>query len=153
MLQRIGLCVLAVVALGAEAPAQNDLKVTLLGEETKLIEAIKQKDKATLRQMLAEQVLSITAKRGRQTARETIRDLENMTFDSFHLSDANAIAVAPDVAILTYKYTWTGSDAGQDAETTTAYATAVWKRRDRKWRSIFYQETPVTEKETSETAR
>jgi hypothetical protein len=47
------------------------------------------------------------------------------------------------VAILTYRFSWTGGDPGQAPATTTVYATSVWRLRGGKWQSVFYQETPI----------
>jgi ketosteroid isomerase-like protein len=108
----------------------------------KLIDAINKKDKPALRNLLAEEAMSITAVRGRQMKGDVVASLEKLSFTDYKISDVKTIRVSEDVAILSYNFSWTGGVTGQPAKTTTAYATSVWKRDDNNWRSVFYQETP-----------
>ena len=141
---RVGLCMLALVMLAVDAAAQDKLQDTLLAEEKKLIDAINNKqDKAAIRELLADQSMSITASRGRQTTAETVAGLEKISFSDYKISDVKVIAVSPDVAILTYNFSSTGGITGQPATPTTAYATSVWRKRDGQWRSVSHQETPM----------
>jgi len=143
MLPRIGLCLLTILMLRVDAAAQDNLRDALLAQERNLIDAINKKDKAAIAVLLADEAMSITS-RGRQTTAEIIADLENLSFTDYTISEVKTIAVSRDAAILTYRFSWTGSVAGQPAATTTVYAASVWKQRDGKWRSVFYQETPLT---------
>lgn len=144
MLPRVGLCLFAIAIFGADAAAQDKLRDTLLTQEKKLIDAINNKDKAAIGELLANEVMSITSSRGRQSKTEIAASLENISFTDYKISDAKTIAVSQDVAILTYKFSWTGGVTGQPATTTSAYATSVWRERDGRWRSVFYQETPLS---------
>jgi hypothetical protein len=142
MLVRISLCLLAVLSIGMSAAAQDKLQDSLLAQERKLIDAVNRKDKAAISELLADEAMSITS-RGKQTTRDIIQSLEKLSFSKHQISDAKAIPVSPDVAILTYKFSLTGGVTGQTPATTNVYATSVWRQRDGKWRSVFYQETPV----------
>jgi uncharacterized protein (TIGR02246 family) len=139
------LCLLAIGMPAIDATAQESkLQEALLAEETKLIRAIKMKDKAAIAEMLADETTSITITRGRQTTTsEIVAGLEKISFSDYKISEPKAISVTADVAILTYKFSWTGGATGQEPTTTTVYATSVWRKRDGQWRSIFYQETPI----------
>jgi glyoxylase I family protein len=128
--------------LHVHAAAEENVQDELLAQEKKLIAAINKKDSATLRDLLADEIMSITATRGRQTKPEIVAGLERVSFTDYEISDAKTIRVTPDVAILTYNFTWTGGITGRPATTTKSFATSVWQRRDGKWRSVFYQETP-----------
>jgi hypothetical protein len=142
MLSRIGIGWLAIVMLSADAAAQDRLQEALLAQETKLIDAINKKDKAAIATLLSDEIMSVTSARGVQTSQEIIAALEKLSFSSYTISEAKAISVSPDVAILTYKFSWTDGNAGEHRATESTYATSVWKRRDGQWRSVFYQETP-----------
>jgi glyoxylase I family protein len=144
MLHRFVFCLASIAVLCVNAGAQENVQDELLAQEKKLIAAINKKDKAALRDLLADEVMSITASRGRQTKAEIIAALERISFSDYEISDAKTIRITPDVAILTYNFSWTGGVTGQPATKTNAFATSVWKRRDAKWRSVFYQETPRT---------
>jgi ketosteroid isomerase-like protein len=151
MLPRLLFCLLAFVLLSVIALAQQNaapdqkskLQDELIAQERKLIDAINKKDKAAIARMLADERMSIVASRGRQTTAEIVAGLERISFTDHKISDAKTIPVTPEVAILTYKFSWTGAAAGQTPATTIAYATSVWRKADGRWRSVFYQETPA----------
>ncbi|MCI0333178.1 MAG: nuclear transport factor 2 family protein [Planctomycetes bacterium] len=143
MVPRVVYCLLTIVMLVAVASAQDKLQETLLAQEKLLIDAINNKDKAAIRELLAGEAMSITASRGLQTTAEIVAGLEKISFTNYKITDVKTVSVSPDVAILTYKFSWTGGVTGQPATTTTAYATSVWKQRHGKWSSVFYQETPI----------
>jgi ketosteroid isomerase-like protein len=141
------LCLLAIGLLTIDTAAQESkLQDALLAQEAKLIRSIKMKDKAAIAELLADEAISITASRGRQTANEIVAGLEDISFTDYKISEPKTISVSPDVAILTYKFSWTGGVTGQTPTTTTAYATSMWRQRGGQWRSVLYQETPVIER-------
>jgi ketosteroid isomerase-like protein len=147
MLRSIFLCVLTIGLLTIEAAAQErKLQDALLAQETKLIQAINMKDRTVIAELLADEAMSISASRGRQTGNDIVASLEKISFTDYKISEPKTISVSPDVAILTYKFSWTGGVTGQTPTTTTAYATSVWRQRDGRWRSVFYQETPAVER-------
>jgi ketosteroid isomerase-like protein len=136
---------LAGEAVGQRPASPADLQEALLAQETKLIEAINKKDKASITALLANEAMSITS-RGRQTTQQIIDALEEISFSGYQIDHPTTFSVSPEVAILTYTFSWTGESAGQAPTATRVYATSVWQRRDRKWRSVFYQETPIAAK-------
>jgi hypothetical protein len=145
MLSRFAVCPLALLLFGTNLLAQDNLQDSLLGQERRLIDAINKKDKGGISELLADERVSITS-RGKQTTADIIRSLERLSFSKYQISEPKAIPVSPDVAILTYKFSWTGGVTGQAPATTTVYASSVWRKRDGKWRSVFYQETPLAGK-------
>jgi ketosteroid isomerase-like protein len=142
MSYRFATCLLFGVMFCAPAAAQENLQDQLVAQEKKLIEAINEKDKPAIRNLLSDEAMSITASRGRQTKGDIVASLEKVSFIDYKISDVKTVRVSPDVAILSYHFTWTGGVTGQPAKTTTAYATSVWKKDGNNWRSLFYQETP-----------
>jgi ketosteroid isomerase-like protein len=129
-----------VVAQGTSS--QGQLQETLLAQETKLLNAIEAKDRPALDKLLADQVLGVTVDRGRRTTAAHIASLDSLSVKNYQISEPKAIRVSPDVAILSFKLSWT-STAGGKPTATTVYATVVWKQVDGQWRSVFYQETPI----------
>ena len=69
--------------------------------------------------------------------------LKDSTTTSYSISEAKLIPVRQDVAILSYKYTWSGVQHGKNIKNATSFATSIWSKRNGKWQSIFYQETPT----------
>ena len=51
--------------------------------------------------------------------------------------------LAPDVATLLYRVTYTSSVKGGKPETMKVLSSSVYARRDGKWWSVLYQETPI----------
>jgi uncharacterized protein (TIGR02246 family) len=51
--------------------------------------------------------------------------------------------LAPDVATLLYRVTYTSTVKGGKPETMKALSSSVYARRDGKWWSVLYQETPI----------
>ncbi|WP_197532268.1 nuclear transport factor 2 family protein [Symmachiella macrocystis] len=139
---RFAIILFAVLLSGADAPP-NPLQKTLLTQESKLIEAIKQQDQATLKMLLSEETFAVTYDGGRQTGQEILRSLEHVTITSYTVTDVKLVQVSPDVGILTYKFRWKGNHGDKKIPLTTVFATSTWALRDGEWRSVFYQETPV----------
>ena len=142
MSNHFAMCLLFGAIISAPATAQENLQDQLVAQEKKLIDAINKKDKPALRNLLADEAMSITAVRGRQLKGDIVASLEKLSFTDYKISEVKTVHVSRDVAILSYNFAWTGGVTGQAEKTTTAYATSVWKRAGNNWRSIFYQETP-----------
>jgi len=142
MFSRFGFCLLTLMVCGVEASAQEKLLDTLGAQETKLIEAIKKKDKAAISELLGSETLSITS-RGKQMNKEIIAGLEKLSITDYKITGPRAIYLSPEIAILTYTFSSTGEAAGQAPTTTRVYASSVWTKRRGNWRSVFYQETPI----------
>lgn len=126
--------------------AAQDVDKTLLAQEKKVLEAIKTKNKKVLKELLGEQAYAVTVHDGRRAADANLSFLDGVTIEEQSLSDVKAVAVSKDVAILTYVYKWKGTFKGKAHEAKPVYATSVWARREGKWKSIFYQETPIKAK-------
>jgi hypothetical protein len=125
-------------AAARESVADEKLRDALVARETTLIDAINDKDKSAISELLADEAMSITS-RGRHTTKDIIAALEEISFSDFKIIEPQAFAVGNDAAILTYTFNWTSDSS----ETTTVYATSVWKKTGRQWQSVFYQETAI----------
>lgn len=121
------------------ASAEDVLLKNLLAEETKVYEALKHKDHATLAKLLHEQYYAVLPEVGRLPL-EKVLELQT-TINSYKITDAVAIPVGQDSAILSYKFTWSGIRHGKEGENVTAFATSVWSKHDGGWHAVFYQET------------
>ena len=135
----LGIVALLVSPMQAE---ETDLLKPLLAKEVKLIKAIQAKDKELLQQMLANQEYCIEPGKGRLRTDALFNLLENTELESFTVSDAKAIPVGDRGAILSYRYSWKGTENGKPVEL-TSFATSVWEQNSGDWKSVFYQETSV----------
>ena len=147
---RIALTVAAIMLIGRAAQSQDTLQQTLLAQEKKFIEAIKQQDRPTLENMLGKEMYSITPGGGLQTRAETLRRLEGTTIASYSLDDVNCLEVGPDVGMLTYRFTSARIRDESYVPETTVLATSTWARHSDQWKAVFYQETPSRNAETDD---
>jgi hypothetical protein len=140
---RIALVAMGVMLFASDALPQDSLEKTLVTQEKKVLDAIKNKDKSALKELLSDQVYSVTVGRGRLTGEQTIRSISGneLTMTSYRIEDVKTVRVTDDVAILSYKMTWTGSENGKSVPSTTDFATATWALRDGQWKVVFYQDT------------
>ena len=51
--------------------------------------------------------------------------------------------MSPDVATLLYRVTYTATVKGGKPETMKVLSSSVYAKRDGKWWSVLYQETPI----------
>ena len=103
--------------------------------------ALKNKDHAALAELLAQQKLAVIPDLGRLPLSEVLK--LRTTMKSYSISDAKAIPLDQDNAILSYKYTWSGTrDGDKEVKNHTSFATSIWSKFDGKWRPVFYQATP-----------
>jgi hypothetical protein len=133
------------------AYAEDSFEQSLVAREIELIEAIKQQDRAALKELLGGQAFAVTTDGGRQTEPELQRSLEKCTISSYRMEDVRCVPIGPDVGILTYQYTWAGAYDGQVVPAKTVFATSTWAQRDGEWKSVFYQETPINQLQTVST--
>lgn len=129
---------------GAQASGDTSLRDTLLAHEQKIVEAIRQQDEATLKEMLSEEYFTVTPDGGRQTGTQMFQSLKGVTVSKYDFSDVKVIETSENVGILTYRFSWSGSRDGKDVPTTTTYAISIWALRGGEWKPVFYQETPAS---------
>lgn len=140
-MRRAALAVGAVLVCGPVGFAGDDLKAELLAQEKQILEAIKAKDEQTLRHLLADELLAVVDGE-RTTAAEQRQRVAGLDIRSYDLTDVKAVAASKDVGILSYVYTWEGKAGDREQASRPVYATAVFARRDGRWVSVFYQESP-----------
>ena len=114
----------------AAAPAatthDTNLRDTLLAQEVRLLEAIQHQDDATQREILSDQTLSVSREFGRLDTPQLLDMLRNMKVTSYDFADAKAFRISDDTAILTYRFTWSGTEQGESVE--PRYDTATHRR-------------------------
>lgn len=143
MFAQLGVIILASQLPAATATAQDVLLTTLLAREKQVVEAIKEHNKQRLAELLAEQAYAVTPFGGRQTSDQLIQSLDGFDYTNFRIREARVVRATEDVAILSYRFSWTESREGEAATSTHVYATSTWALRDGRWMSVFYQSTPI----------
>jgi uncharacterized protein (TIGR02246 family) len=76
--------------------------------------------------------------------RETLELMKDYKLDSFTIEPTYAVRmITPDVATLLYRVTYTSSVKGAPMTTAKTLSSSVYVRRDGKWWSVLYQESPI----------
>jgi uncharacterized protein (TIGR02246 family) len=97
-----------------------------------------------MRGYLADDGLLIFSDGTRYNKRETLELMKDYKLDSFTIEPTYAVRmITPDVATLLYRVTYTSSVKGGPATTAKTLSSSVYVRRDGKWWSVLYQESPI----------
>jgi hypothetical protein len=136
------------LAVGAPAFAQAPDTAKLRDELMELEKAswgyMRDKNYEGMRNYLAEDGLLIFADGSRFNRRETLELMKDYRLDSFTIEPTYAVRmIAPDVATLLYRVTYTSSVKGAPATTAKTLSSSVYVRRNGKWWSVLYQESPI----------
>ena len=154
MIGRRSLAGAAVLALAgpvladATARAQDRADTAKLRDELMALERQswdyqKERDRAGLRRLLADDLLQIYSDGSRYTKSEFLDYVANYRLDSYAIEPTYAVRrIGPDVALLIYRVTSRGAARLDRTTTDKVLATSIYVRRDGKWTSVLYQETP-----------
>lgn len=124
----------------AAAPAgPSALDRALIANENKIVDAIVKKDKATLKSLISPDG-GVFGSDGFATHADFLTSIDQLTIKSFKISDEKVIWVDPNTAVLTYKWTGSGSYNGQPIPA-TVYSSTVWAKKGDKWVAVFHQES------------
>lgn len=97
-----------------------------------------------MRGYLADDGLLIFSDGSRYNKREMLAMMPDYKLDSFTIEPTYAVRmIGADVATLLYRVTYTASVKGGKTETVKALSSSVYARRDGKWWSVLYQESPI----------
>ncbi|MGH8201799.1 MAG: DUF4440 domain-containing protein, partial [Steroidobacteraceae bacterium] len=66
----------------------------------------------------------------------------NVSFDTCAFSDMHVHWMDPEVALVTYRVRFAGSDHGKRFAG-DQYASSIWVRHGKQWLNTFYQATPA----------
>ena len=128
----------------APAPAMSALDKALIANERKVADALMKKDRATLASLLAADGWSGDASGFMKTS-EFLGAIDQLAIKSYKISDEKVAWVDANTAIVTYKWTGSGTFAGQPFPE-TVYASTVWTKKADKWVAVFHQETEAAKK-------
>lgn len=135
-----GSVAVVVLMCAAAYPTADSLESTLLAREKMIIDAIKNGNEQVLTEMLADQIYSVTADKGRESKSELLRSLAKAKIGDYGIREVKVFKVSEDVAILSYHFSWKGTQDGKTVES-NVYATSTWAQSEGVWRPVFYQET------------
>jgi hypothetical protein len=129
-------------AQGAPAGAtatHSALEKTLIANENKIADAMMKKDKAAFASLVAADGWSIDGN-GIMKTSEMAAALDQVVIKNYKISDERVSWVDPNTAIVAYKWTGSGTFAGQPFPP-TVYASTVWTKKGDRWVAVFHQES------------
>jgi uncharacterized protein (TIGR02246 family) len=139
----------AAMALAAPAAFAQSADTLKLRDELMALEKaswgyMRDKDYDGMKGYLANDGLLIFNDGTRFNKRETLELMKDYKLDSFTIEPTYAVRmITPDVATLLYRVTYTSSVKGAPMTTAKTLSSSVYVRRDGKWWSVLYQETPI----------
>ena len=121
------------------AQAPSALDKALIANENKINEAVAKGDKAAFTAFVAPDAWSMDAM-GPMKVSEFAAMLDQMKIKTWKISDEKVTWVDPNTAVVTYKWTGSGTFQGQPVAS-PVYASTVWTKKADKWLAVFHQES------------
>jgi hypothetical protein len=150
-MKRALLAVALLLSMASAETAQEKQQAAKLGtvpaqleaRERKLWEAFKNKDKATLSDMLdggfRQFEEGLSAFGDKKTEVNAVDDFELI---SYTLSDFTVKSIGPDAALVTYIAQYEGKSGGETSKAKSVFG-EVWIRDGNEWKELYMQETYV----------
>ena len=138
----------ALAGLALPASAQSP-EITKLRDELMELEKaswgyMRDKNYDGMKNFLADDGLLIFWDGTRFNKRQTLELMKDYKLDSFTIEPTYAVRmISADVATLLYRSTYTSSVKGEPTQTVMTLSSSIYVRRDGKWWSVLYQETPI----------
>ena len=127
------------VVYGTAGPAPSALDKALIANENKINDAVAKGDKAAFTALMTADAWSIDGM-GLMKVSEFAGMLDQLKIKTWKLSDEKVSWVDPNTAIVTSKWTGSGTFQGQPVPAVT-YASTVWTKKGDKWLAAFHQES------------
>ena len=139
----VALAGLAVPAL-AQSPEITKLRDELMELEKASWGYMRDKNYDGMKNFLGDDALLIFGDGNRYNKRQTLELMKDYKLDGFTIEPTYAVRmISADVATLLYRITYTSSIKGGAAQTVMTLSSSLYVRRDGKWWSVLYQETPI----------
>ena len=140
----------AFAAMAATAPAQtwaqdtSKLREDLMAIEKGSWDFMRDNNAPGMTAFLADDVVLIFGDGKRYNKREMLAMMTEFKLTSLTIEPTYAVRmISPDVATLLYRVTYTSTFKGGAPETAKVISSSLYVRRDNKWWSVLYQETPI----------
>ena len=140
---------IALAGLAVPALAQSS-DLTKLREELMALEKgswgfMRDRNYDGMKNFLGEDALLIFGDGSRFNKRQTLELMKDFALvGDIAVEPTYAVRMlSPDIATLLYRVTYTSTVKGGKPETMKVLSSSVYARRDGKWWSVLYQETPI----------
>jgi len=128
----------------SQTPDQAALLATLMKLEMESWQFLKEKNVAAAKNYLADDALLIFGDGMRYSKAEYLKVMPDFHLDSVNIGPNAELKIwTPDVATLLYRVTYGMALKDAKAVTLKVSSSSTYVRRNNKWLSVLYQETPV----------
>ena len=128
----------------SQMPDRAALLVTLMKLELESWQFLKEKNVAGAKDYLADDATLIFGDGTRYSKADYLKVMPDFRLDSVSIEPNAEIRIwASDVATLLYRVTYASALKDAKAVAMKAMSSSTYVRRDGKWLSVLYQETPV----------
>ena len=139
-----GAATLAALSVTAQAQDTAKLRDELMALEKGSWDFLRDNNAAGMRGFLADDVVLIFQDGKRYNKREFLALMPDFKLVNLTIEPTYAVRmITPDVATLLYRITYTSTFKNGPAETAKVISSSLYVRRDNKWWSVLYQETPI----------
>ena len=129
---------------GAQSADVTKLRDELMELEKGSWGFMRDKNYDGMRNFLGDDALLIFGDGSRYNKRQTLELMKDFSLQSLTIEPTYAVRMlSPDVATLLYRVTYASAVKGGKPETIKVLSSSVYARRDGKWWSVLYQETPI----------
>ena len=129
---------------GAQSPDVMKLREDLMALEKGSWGFMRDKNYDGMKNFLADDGLLIFGDGSRYNKRQTLELMKDFSLINITFEPTYAVRMlSPDVATVLYRVTYTSSVKGAKPETMKVLSSSVYAKRDGKWWSVLYQETPI----------
>ena len=70
-----------------------------------------------------------------------LEDVKKFRLESFTIEGAKVRVLTREVAIVSYRLTYTGAEGKAEAKTKVLLSSSTWVERGGRWVNVYYQET------------
>ena len=131
-------------AAKAQSPEAAKLRDELIVLETGSWDFMRNNNADGMRNFLSDDALLILGDGSRLNKREMLELMKDFVLIDIKIEPTYALRMlTADVANLIYRASYTSTLKGGKPETLSVRSSSVYVRRDGKWWSVFYQETPI----------
>ena len=133
---------LAAAAQAAPVKATADhsaLEKALVANENKVNDAVAKGDKAGFSALVAGDGWSVDGM-GLMKVSDFVSTLDQVKIKTWKISDEKVAWIDANTAVVTYKWTGSGTYQGQPIPPVT-YSSTVWTKKGDKWLAVFHQES------------
>jgi ketosteroid isomerase-like protein len=129
----------AAIVYETAGQSPSALDKALIANENKINDAVAKSDKAAFTALVVPDAWSLDGN-GAMKVSEFAAMLDQVKVKTWKITDEKVMWVDPNTAIVTYKWTGSGTFQGQAFPGVT-YASTVWTKKGDKWLAVFHQES------------